>query len=224
MFRRSQLVRRGLACAAVLGAAWGSGCQAPPASAVHPSPEQRVATLRVLGASHELREDQVYPVPETRHVLRWKAGRFEWQITLADHPEPYAAVLLQKPLDLRRYRPKSYLRFRIQPDVAAAGLYLGLADRRADGTDPVMVSLPLARYRTWQRNALGYYAIPLKDFGDRGWVLASNRQRAPSIHAGAMDWSRVGEFRIGTSGRPAWRKPFLVSRFEIGASPRITGE
>ncbi|HOW97715.1 MAG TPA: hypothetical protein P5567_13755 [Kiritimatiellia bacterium] len=224
MIRRSYLLRRELACAAVLGGWWASGCQAPPASAVNSEPEQRVATLRVLGASHELREDQVYPAPETRHVLRWKAGRFEWQITLADRAEPYAAVLLQRPLDLRRYRPKSYLRFRIQPDVAAADLYLGLADRRADGTDPVMVILPLAPYRTWQRNALGYYAIPLKAFGDRGWVLASNRQRAPSLHAGAMDWSRVGEFRIGTQGRPAWRKPFVVSRFEIGVSPRVSEE
>lgn len=205
---------------AVLGCA--TGCQAPPASTVSPGSEQRLATIRVFGKSHDLSDSPAYPMPDTRHILRWKAGRFEWEIMLRDRADSYVSIIRQKPLDLRRYRPKSHLRLRISPDAAAEHLYIGLADNRADGSSPVMAQRPLAPYRTWRRNALGYYAIPLKDFGDRGFVLSADWKRLPTGEEGRLDWSRIGEFRIGLLSPRAPRNTFIISAFEIGARALVS--
>lgn len=119
----------GLKCrvgwAGVLLLGWSlAGCQAPPASTVHAGSVQRLATIFVLQGPRKLLEGSAYPLPETRHILRWRAQHFEWEVTLAENPMSYADITLQKPLDLHAYRPKSYLRFRVRPDVAVRDLFI----------------------------------------------------------------------------------------------------
>ncbi|MBP7830466.1 MAG: hypothetical protein KA248_11155 [Kiritimatiellae bacterium] len=199
-----------------------AGCQAPPASAVGAVAEQRLATIRVAGRSHDVLEGPAYPMPLTRHILRWKGGLFEWDILFRDREDSYATILLRRPLDLRRYRPKSYLRLRIIPDAAAEALYIGLASEGPGGAPAVMAQLPLAPYRTWRRNALGYYAIPLKDFGARGRALSGDARRTPTGAEGPLNWDRIAEVRVGLLSLPAPGKAFVISRLEIGASPRVS--
>lgn len=212
--------RAGLTVVLLLG--WGlAGCQAPPASTTNLGSVQRLPTIYVLDKPRKLLEGPTYPMPDTRHILRWRAKRFEWETTLAGNPMSYADVILRQPLDLRAYRPMSFLRFRVRPDFVARDLYVGLMDSGHDGSPPVMVRLPMAAYRVWRRNAQGYYVIPLKDFSLRGEVLSEDDRRVPAGSGGRMDWGQVSGFRIGTLTGQANRQPFLITHLQIGSNVQV---